>query len=67
MEVEINKKHYYRIIKRKYCTMSILWIIIAIVMGIWSSEWGQGFWWGFLWSIFATPILAILAILARGR
>lgn len=46
--------------------MSILWIIIAIVMGIWSSERGQGFWWGFLWSIFATPIAAILAILARG-
>lgn len=46
--------------------MSILWIIIAIAMGIWSNERGQGFWWGFLWSIFATPIAAILAILARG-
>lgn len=43
------------------------WIVLSIAVGIWAGKWGrdEGGW--FFWSLFLSPLLTGLILLASGR
>lgn len=45
----------------------IIWIALAVAVGVWGQRWGQSFWTNFFGSLICSPLFGALSVLISGK